>query len=274
VIDRALRMPGALRDAGRALRLRGRGEPGGDWRWVSPPELEDGIAIADLVVPLRYDVLVRLEFIRWYRERREQAERERPAFLAAARETSYHRWWMTAETIRGRPWLLGRTDELDALFERRVEATIRLAREAVGDPSSVREPIVLKTGRRLLPPTTLRGGPATAKRVSDRFFLADGCHRLALLIAAGRDRLVAGQFRVKEYETFSPFDATTVLARELPIASNEYVSFLASRYAPGTDVSDPAELVRRVAATDPDRADDVLAALQADGLLEPASSAS
>jgi hypothetical protein len=265
-------MPSAIRGAGGVLRRRAAGGRGDDWREVSPPELAGGVAIVDLVVPLRYDVLVRLEFIRWYRERREEASRDRAAFLAAARATAYHRWWMTAETIRGRPYLLGRPDELEALFAQRVDATIRLAEGAVAG-SLAAEPVVLKTGRRLLPPTTFRGGPPTDKRVSDRFFLADGCHRLALLVEAGRDRLAPGEFRVREYDAFSPFDATGILARELPITPRDYVTFLASRYAPGRDVLDPDDLVRAVAEADPRRADDVRSALAADGLLDGARSA-
>ena len=237
------------------------------WAWDEAPELTDGIAIADLVSPLRYDVIVRRDFFIWYRERADLARTDLRAFIAEARTTSYHRWWMTSETIRCRPELMDRPEELERLFDLRVERSVRLAERVARARHADEHPIVLKTADRLLAPTTLRDGPPSGKPLpSQRYFLADGCHRVALMLADGVSRIEPGQFRIKRYLEFSPFDSTSVLVPGLPVDPETYARFLGWHYGQDANIHDVASLVRWVQKHDAERWPELEAMLAVDGM--------
>jgi len=54
----------------------------------------------------------------------------------------------------------------------------------------------------------------TGKRITRALYAGDGNHRLALLMAAGHDELLPGQYRVKRYRSLVPTDSTGFLLRE------------------------------------------------------------
>jgi hypothetical protein len=237
------------------------------WTWHEAPELTDGIAIADLVSPLRYDVIVRRDFFIWYRERADLARRDLRAFIAEARATSYHHWWMTSETIRCRPELMDRPEELERLFDLRVERSVRLAERVARTRHADEHPIILKTADRLLAPTTFRDGPPSGKPLpSQQYFLADGCHRVALMLADGVSRIEPGHFLIKRYLEFSPFDSTSVLVPSLPVDPATYVRFLGWHYGQDAAINDVESLVGWVQEHDAARWPELEAMLAVDGM--------
>lgn len=203
---------------------------GNYWRWVAPTELADGIAIASLVAPLRYDVLVRRDFFALYERHRALYRSDAGVFLELVRGSTYYTWFMRSEAVRCKRELLGDAHALDAALVERVHRAARLYEVVATSGFSVAYPITLKTAEQLLPPTTDRQGPPTGKMVTGRYFLADGCHRLALLMALGYETLPAAYFRVKCFRRFSPFDSTSLLVRQLAVPSDEYFAFLSGHY--------------------------------------------
>jgi hypothetical protein len=256
-----------LRKALRALlnRASQAARVGNYWYWTDPPELRGGVAVADIVCPLRYDVLVRAEFLLFYGEHRALYAADADTFLALARQGSYYRWFVSSEAVRTKPDLLGKQAALDAAFAERVGRAAALYESVAEHGFSTRHPIILKTAERLLPPTTARSAPPTGKRVVARYFLADGCHRLALLMTHGYRELPPGFFRVKYFRTFSPFDSTSLLARSLSIEPAAYFRFLSSRYCAPQVFEDAAGLLRHVHEHRPELLDEAWSVIRADG---------
>lgn len=211
-------------------RLRRAARMGNYWYWLDAPELAAGIEIAALIAPLRYDVLIRRDFLAFYADHRGLYAANFDAFVQAAKQGSYYRWFMTSEAIRCKRDLLTDADALEGEFIQRVRRAAGVYEDLLVHGFRRESPIILKTAERLLPPTTDPQGPPSGKQVSGRFFLADGCHRLALLMLLGYTVLPAEYLRVKCFRTFSPFDSTSLLAQSLPLEPAAYFRFLSGRY--------------------------------------------
>jgi len=203
---------------------------GNYWNWIEVPELAEGIAITELVCPLRYDVYVRREFLSFYRAHRDLYENDFEAFVQRARASSYYIWYMQSEAVRCNAHLRDHPDALEQAFAKRIRRSVELYQRITREGYSAQYPITLKSAERLLPPTTDRAGPSTGKSVSNRYFLADGCHRVAVLMELGYRVIPAEFFRVKCYREFSPFDSTSLLARALPLDERTYFRYLSTRY--------------------------------------------
>jgi hypothetical protein len=236
------------------------------WHWVEPPDLRDGISIAELVSPLRYDVIVRRDFFELYAHNRALYRSERASFIELVRRSSYYRWWVDSEAVWTR--LDRRLDpaQLDAAFVDRVDRAIALYDSAERRGLHGRG-VVLKTADLMLPPTARQGGPPTGKTVSGRYFLADGCHRLALHMLQGQTTLSPRDFRVRHYERYSPFDSTSLLVPSLGLSSERYVEYLATRYAAPSRYADIEDLIGHVRRNRPNDLDEVLSLLRVDGYL-------
>lgn len=238
---------------------------GNYWSWAAAPELGAGVEIARLVCPLRYDVIVRRDFFAFYAEHRELFRRDPAASLALARQSPYHIWFTTSELIRSRAHLRGVPAAIEAAFAERVRRSAALYESVAARGFESGAPLILKTAARLLPPTTDRRGPPTGKLVSERYFLADGCHRLALLMFLGHTVLPAGSFRVKRFKTFSPFDSTSLLARSLPIEPGAYFAFLSSRYCAPQIFEDGHELLEYILLERPACLEEIVSLIRVDG---------
>lgn len=242
-----------------------RARVGNYWYWLEASELRDGISIASIVCPLRYDVLVRRDFLAFYAQHRDLYASDAAAFVALARQGAYYRWFMQSEAIRCKRDLLGDVPALEAEFVTRVHRVARLYESVVEHGFDPQFPIILKTAERLLPPTADKLGPPTGKVVSARYFLADGCHRLALLMAMGCSVLPATYFRVKCFREFSPFDSTSLLARRLPIEPAAYFAFLSSAYCAPQVFEDGASFIRYIRERKPQLLAEVLSVIRVDG---------
>jgi hypothetical protein len=248
-----------MNNVGRAARV------GNYWYWVDPPELRQGIAIAAIVCPLRYDVLVRRDFLAFYAGHRELYAADFDAFVAQVRQGTYYRWFMESEAVRTKRDLLGNPAALEAEFAARVRRAARLYESVTARGFSPEQPIILKTAEHLLPPTADKLAPPTGKRVSGRYFLADGCHRLALLMALGTVDLPRAFFRVKCFRSFSPFDSTSLLARSLALEPAAYFAFLSSYYCAPHVFEEGADFIRYVEERKPQFLDEALSVIRVDG---------
>lgn len=236
-----------------------------DWVWLEVPELAYGIEIAAIVCPLRYDVLVRKDFFTFYAAHSELYESDRRAFAELVKQTSYYTWFVESEAVRVKGKLRDNPQALEQHFLTRLDRAISLYKSVQTNRFSTGYPIVLKTAKHLLPPTTKRGGLPTGKRVGAKYFLADGCHRLALLMALGYTVLPANYFRVKYYEEFSPFDSTSLLARRLLKEPAPYFRFLSTYYTAPAILTNRDDFLKYVANHNPALLDEVRSVIRTDG---------
>lgn len=235
---------------------------GNYWSWIDVPELANGIEIAAIVCPLRYDVLVRRDFFVFYAHHRGLYSSDWNTFMALTKRTSYYTWYLESEAVRTN---IRGGRHPDVNFAQRVDRAVALYENVQGKGFSARFPITLKTAKHLLPPTTDRGGPPTGKRVGAKYFLADGCHRLALLMALGYTRLPAAYFRVKRFQEFSPFDSTHLLARRLMKGASEYYAYLSSYYTAPMVLTNRRDFLTYVEKHKPELLEEILSAIRVDG---------
>lgn len=238
---------------------------GNYWYWVDAPDLAKGISISELVCPLRYDVYVRGEFFSFYREHRALYQRQPVEFMRRVHLTSYYIWYMGSEAVRCNPHLRGNAAALEQGFVDRIQRAIDLYERVMAEGFSTQFPLILKTAERLLPPTTDRNGPPTGKTVSAKYFLADGWHRLALMMKLGYQTLPAEFFRVKCFREFSPFDSTSLLVRALPLDEATYFRFLSTRYCAPLSLTQRDAFLNFIRAFKPEALEQVLSLVRVDG---------
>jgi len=246
-------------DVKRAIRV------GNYWYWLEVPELEEGIEIADLICPLRYDVVVRRDFYSFYEANRDLYHSDFDGFVELVRQSSYYTWFAASEAVRCRPYLLDDHDRLWTQFVNQIHKAVALYESMERCGFDEQAPLILRTAENLLPPTADRLAPPTGKSIADRYFMADGCHRLAWLMSRGYTVLPAAFFRVQCFREFSPFDSTSLLARSLPMTPAEYFSFLSSRYCRPLVFEDKDGFLEHIAEYSPDAMDEVLSILRVDG---------
>ncbi len=236
-----------------------------NWIWLDVPELANGIEIAAIICPLRYDVLVRKDFFTFYAAHCDLYNSDRGAFVDLVKQTSYYTWYLESESLRLKSKVRDNPQVLEWRFLMRLDRAISLYKSVQMNGFSKRYPIVLKTAKHVLPPTTKRGGPSTGKQVGAKYFLADGCHRLALLMALGFKVLPAGYFRVKYYQEFSPFDSTSLLARLLLTEPAPYFRFLSTYYTAPVVLTNRNDFLSYVANHNPVLLDEVRSVIRTDG---------
>lgn len=238
---------------------------GNYWSWIQVPELSNGIEIAAIICPLRYDVLVRRNFYSFYAAHHDLYESDRNAFVACTKATSYYTWYIESEAVRTNKHLRGNAEALERNFIDRIDRAVTLYKYVQQDGFSARYPITLKTAKHILPPTTDRDGAPTSKRIRTKYFLADGCHRIALLMALGYQTLPPNYFRVKQYQAFSPFDSTILLARRLITDPAEYYGFISSYYTAPTVTTNRNDFLDYIQVHKPEWMDEVVSVIRADG---------
>ena len=203
--------------------------------------MDKPVAIDRLISPLRYDVLVRLDYFFFLEDHRGLFESDFEAFTARAREQPYYIWFreiVFPRLISSRP----RAD-LEPEFRKRLRKASRLFegfRRRGFDP---RFPITVRYAGI---------GLSNGQNGSERYHLVDGCHRLALLLAAGHTMLTVDMCRVRLDPVVTPLDNTAVLLSRLQVTSSEYFSFLSRGYAQ-RECRDKASLLAHVRRTTPSR---------------------
>jgi hypothetical protein len=181
------------------------------------------VRLTALMSPLRFDIAVRVEYLRFLRSHRELLERDLARYLQLARAHPYFTWFTRIWCRAFAPHLLSDHELLEKVFRERVLATARLEESFERHGFDPGHRITLRTGREVLP-------SVTGKHVERTYFAGDGCHRLALLIEAGYDELPADWYRVKRYRRFTPTDTTLPLLEALRPSPEEYFRFLSVGY--------------------------------------------
>jgi hypothetical protein len=213
---------------------------------------EAPLRIDALIGPLRYDVLVRQEFLTIVRDQRDRIAEDFVGFVADAHELDYYAWFrhVASRHVGLRP--TSPSASLDRAFRRRVVRTIRLSDAFWDIGFDHASPITVRLGG---------GAVASGKVLGPRAYPLDGCHRLALLRMSGATELTPEQYRVAV--TVEPVaDNTHILLRHLDIERADYYRFVAAGY--GIDACSRDGLLRAAHGRGPDTATEVEGLLRVD----------
>jgi hypothetical protein len=174
------------------------------------------VPIWALVSPLRYDVVVRAQFFDMVAA---ADDPDSPEFVALAAASPYGAWFRLIAVPRFHPRLVGDQLRIEAAFRARVTSAVALWRAFEANGWDERHPILL---RRAVP-----GARTTMGQMVERpLYLADGCHRLALLLRAGHVYLQPEQHRVDSRRLRVLPDNTSVLMQAFDVAPEARAAFL------------------------------------------------
>lgn len=212
------------------------------------------LRIDELISPLRWDILVRADFFEFLHSNLELALREPATFTDAAADQPYAIWFDEVVVPR-----LGKRLRSPAArrraFHQRVRRTVHLDRRFARWGFDERHPISVRRVDRLV---TKEG-----KRLVDRHYPVDGCHRIALLLVHGYREIPAPWYRIVHEIERVPPDNTHVLVRRLKPSEAEYSAFVARGY--GISAAGRASLLATAQACHPERADEIARLFEVDG---------
>lgn len=196
-----------------------------------------------LISPLRYDVLVRLEYFRFHERHLDLYGGDFSGYLAKALEHPYFVWFREVLCRRRFAQLQEDRDGLVRAYEAKVRETAGLHRDFRERGFDRRRPIVLRSGEKVL-------RTSTGKEIRRKMFVGDGCHRMALLMLDGAEILEPGHYRIRRYRSYEPLDNTHLLIGPLRLSPGEYYRFLSGGYT-GSTCEDRDTLLASVRKQEP-----------------------
>ncbi len=195
---------------GLANRVRAALNVGDYWYWLPDGDLPDELPIAPMIHPLRYDVLVRKALFDTYAADHRRYRDDPEAFVRRIRDHIYRRWFEQVYLTR---YALDVQVDARPLEEQFADRVLRAAGlyDSIADAGfDLARPIIPFTGRTIVTDAAL-------VPPGQRFFVGDGCHRLACLMSLGMTALPRSHVRVKCFRRLAPFDNTSLLRDVLPI---------------------------------------------------------
>jgi len=207
--------------------------------------------VAELISPLRYDVLVRAQFFEFLAHRPTGGTADR--LVADAWQEPYAVWFREVAMARFRPWVLKDPVALRSNFAERVLASRDLLKSFDTNGFDARTPVTLRL-------TTGVQTTDTGARVSRTVHVGDGGHRLALLLQAGSD-LLPHMYRL-DPRPMPLIDNTAVLLGPLGIPEPDYCDFIGGGYG-RRGHSEVGSLLAAVARDDPASGDELRSVLEA-----------
>lgn len=223
------------------LPRRRRGRPGDEV--IPGSTFGQTIEIDRLIYPLRYDVQVRIDFIRLLRDEWALYETDLPGFLDRPAARAYRTWFGNI----GRARLFARSDRgpefIEDRFLKRVRQTAMLWQAIDRDGYDLSIPIGLRSGR------TIR--MVHGKQIASTVFAGDGCHRLACLYVLGQTRLEPAHYLLRVRRDLQPLDNTAILIDLQVLDRETYLAFISRFYCDGRVLGSASEIRAHVAAAKP-----------------------
>jgi len=183
---------------------------GNYWYWLPPDEVPDEIPIRPLVFPLRYDILIRRSYFDFYSENRELYRTDFSRYLAKACGHQYFEWFTKVLMVRSERASIGNREKTLALFAERLQGAADLHNSFESKGFNLAHPIIPYTGLEILPADS---GVVTG----EKYFVGDGCHRLACLMSLGYQSLPRKFLQIKCFRKLTPLDNTSLLKDHLEI---------------------------------------------------------
>ena len=212
---------------------------------VSGDELGKRIRIFDIVCPLRYDILVRAEFIELLAKNEELLASELEELLEHRAARSYAVWFREVCIKRFASEIYDDKKLVRQRFVIRVEKTKRLWESIHLTGFDAAHPITLRSGKSIL--------QVNGKKIGASLFAGEGCHRIACLLVMGKKYLEPNEYRVAIQSKFQPLDNTALLLDKLPISVADYLQFISRGYCAGQTLATPNEAVAYLEENDSDR---------------------
>jgi hypothetical protein len=214
---------------------------------VPGSEIGESIDIDRLICPLRYDLGVRIDFIRLLRDQRalydDDLNDDLHGLLEHPQSKAYYVWFSEVHCARHRHEIYGDTRLVQPAFIQRVHQTARLWRSIERDGYDRSQPIRLGSGRSIR--------PVNGKAINATYFAGDGCHRMACLYVTGQTRLEPDHYVVRIQRRFTPMDNTAMLIEHLPLDRSGYLRFISHFYCEGLELDSADEIRQHVASQRP-----------------------
>jgi len=223
-----------------------------NWWWLDQSQLKGDLTIAELISPLRYDIVVRNDFLTFYLANQALYRTNFDRFFELALQ---HPYYICFQKMFSRP--PGDEVQLKAAFAHKIKDFIALYSNIAEFGFDKSKPIVPKTGVKILP--TRQG-----KKVSGKWFMGDGSHRLACLMALGYKTLPPDYIHVKCFPELSPVDGTAPLLHTASVDSQAYIEFLSLRYSSPYLFTSEAQLLHYIGEQKPEILDEVLSVIRLD----------
>jgi hypothetical protein len=214
------------------------------------------VAIAPLISPLRFDVLVRRDWFEFRASQRERFDADFDALFEASAKHPYGTWFREVVARTVHPEYLASEQRFRREFAARLRRSSALQDSFDARGFDAVHPIALSAGVRVHP-------TASGKRVTAAFYAGNGCHRLALLLRAGRERLEPGEYVVRRAVDYTPRDNTGLLLEVLGVRADDYYRFVSMGYEVGESAS-REDLLEQVSSREPERLAELEHVLQAD----------
>ncbi len=214
------------------------------------------VAIAPLVSPLRYDVVVRRDWFDLRASQRERFDADFDALFEASSTHAYGTWFREVVARTVHPDYLASEERLRREFAARLRRSIALQDSFDARGFDAAHPIALNAGVCVHP-------TASGKRLTAALYAGNGCHRLALLLRAGRERLEPGEYVVRRAVDYTPRDNTGLLLEALNVRAGDYYRFVSLGYGVGESASRD-ELLEQVRSREPERVAELERILQID----------
>jgi hypothetical protein len=212
---------------------------------ITGHEIGERIRIYDLVCPIRYDILVRVEFIRFLVENDYLSSNDIDVILEAPAAQRY-RTWFKEIPFRGRyPEYYDDDTHIREPLYLRIRKTQELWKSMSSKGFDHTQPIKLRSGELV--------HSINEKTFKTRFYAGDGCHRIACLLVMGREWLEPEEFIVALGKELHPRDNTAILLDKLPISMSDYLSFISRGYCGGCALVSPDEALAYVKVHSTDR---------------------
>lgn len=205
-------LPGRVRNRLDASlnRLKARLDIGDYWYWLAPAEVDETIDIRSMIFPLRYDILIRKSFFEFYAGHRDLYRDDPNAFLQLARAHPYHEWFEKVLIVRYEPRLQQDLAGREQAFAGRVVASAALYDSIESRGFDKSSPIIPYTGKQILPADS-------GRETGAKYYMGDGCHRLACLMSQGFTKLPREYVRVKCFRRLVPLDNSRLLSGSMKV---------------------------------------------------------
>lgn len=220
------------------------------------PGLEP-IPIARLVSPLRYDILVRRDFFEFLGSHLPLFTADRWTFDTLLERHPYFIWFRHVNCEHHHRQWLQTPERFHEALTTRVDRNRVLYESLLERGFSNEDPIKLTTA-------DVVRRTNTGKSVRPRLLVADGSHRVGLLMLLGQDALQPGQYVIHHRPEIRPLDNTGLLLRHLDVPDSRYYEFLSWGYL-DSSVTDGRELLDELRALGPDVVEEVRQLMRVDG---------
>ena len=204
-----------------------------------------------MIVPLRYDILIRKNFLEFYTENKRLFIENFDSFFEKAKLHQYYDFIKLIKIARNKPEILDNESLLMDRYKKYVLDFINLYESISKNGFNKKYPIGLKT---------------TADK-SMKYYIGDGCHRLTCLMSMGYDRLPSDFVKIKKIRNYSPRNNTKILFENNQINREEYFLFLSKLYADGEEINNCDELVIHVQNNNTNSLENLISIIERDGMM-------